>query len=163
MLSFCTDCPLPTLSVYTATKAALRSLSAGMRMELGFTSGLDVVVVNPGDHPSATPLCSGPAMVALYDKMEKHLENNCRDFDDFKEYFQGCRSKFTTLFPPQPLRSLPDPGFYSTFSDLLTARRPLPEYVNSPLGTRAFFAVVGWMPVRWADAVRIAMMKLPKV
>ena len=34
MLSFCTECPLPTLSVYTATKAALFSLSNGMRMEL---------------------------------------------------------------------------------------------------------------------------------
>ena len=34
MISFCTECPLPTLSVYTATKAALFSLSNGMRMEL---------------------------------------------------------------------------------------------------------------------------------
>lgn len=34
MISYCTECPLPTLSVYTATKAALFSLSNGMRMEL---------------------------------------------------------------------------------------------------------------------------------
>ena len=34
MVSYCTECPLPTLSIYTATKAALFSLSNGMRMEL---------------------------------------------------------------------------------------------------------------------------------
>ena len=34
IVSFCTECPLPTLSLYTATKAGVLSLSEGMRMEL---------------------------------------------------------------------------------------------------------------------------------
>ena len=34
VISNCTDVPMPTLAVYTSSKAALRSLSDGMRMEL---------------------------------------------------------------------------------------------------------------------------------
>ena len=58
IISFCTQCPLPTLSLYTATKAAVLSLSEGMRMECA-KLGVDVVLFNPGDHPKGTPLCSG--------------------------------------------------------------------------------------------------------
>ena len=58
MISFCTECALPTLSIYTATKAALLSLSNGMRMELS-KYGIDVILFNPGDHPMETPLCFG--------------------------------------------------------------------------------------------------------
>ena len=58
IVSFCTECPLPTLSLYTATKAGVLSLSEGMRMELA-RFGVDVVLFNPGDCPKGTPLCSG--------------------------------------------------------------------------------------------------------
>ena len=57
MISFCTTCPLPTLAVYTSTKAALLRLSEGMRAEL-LKFGVDVVLFNPGDHPGSTPLCA---------------------------------------------------------------------------------------------------------
>ena len=42
----------------TKTKAALLSLSNGMRMELS-KYGVDVILFNPGDHPGETPLCFG--------------------------------------------------------------------------------------------------------
>lgn len=58
VVSHCTECPLPALAVYTASKAGLMSLSDGMRPELA-KYGVDVVMVNPGDHPRATPLCAG--------------------------------------------------------------------------------------------------------
>ena len=58
MISFCTECPLPTLSIYTATKAALMSLTNGLRMELS-KYDIDVILFNPGDHPGETPLCFG--------------------------------------------------------------------------------------------------------
>ena len=58
IVSFCTECPLPTLSLYTATKAGVLSLSEGMRMEMA-RFGVDVILFNPGDCPKGTPLCSG--------------------------------------------------------------------------------------------------------
>ena len=58
VISYCTECPMPTLSVYTSTKAALKTLSDAMRMEL-VKYDVDVVLFNPGDHPTETPLCSG--------------------------------------------------------------------------------------------------------
>lgn len=71
--SFCTDCPLPTLTMYTASKAALRSMSAGMRMELG-KYGVHVIMFNPGDHPGETPLCAGQDI--HYAAMEREV-NHC--------------------------------------------------------------------------------------
>lgn len=58
MISYCTECPMPTLSIYTSTKAALKTLSDAMRMELKKHS-VDVVLFNPGDQPMETNLCAG--------------------------------------------------------------------------------------------------------
>ena len=44
MISNCTDCPLPTLSVYTSSKAGLKYLTHGMRPELA-KYGIKVSVV----------------------------------------------------------------------------------------------------------------------
>ena len=44
----CFNCPFPTLSVYSASKAALRTLSEGMREELSYFD-VDVVLLNPGE------------------------------------------------------------------------------------------------------------------
>ena len=56
--------------MYTASKAALRSMSAGMRMELR-KYGVDVIMFNPGDHPGETPLCSGQGV--HYAAMEREV------------------------------------------------------------------------------------------
>ncbi len=57
----------------TNNQAALRSLSAGMRMELS-KFGVAVVLFNPGDHPAGTPLCAGQG--PNYDvRSEQNLEN----------------------------------------------------------------------------------------
>ena len=59
--------------MYTASKAALRSMSAGMRMELG-KYGVHVIMFNPGDHPGETPLCAGQDV--HYAAMEREV-NHC--------------------------------------------------------------------------------------
>ena len=58
MISNCTTCPLPTLAVYTASKAGLLALSEGMRPEVE-KYGVRVVIVNPGDAPFNTALTAG--------------------------------------------------------------------------------------------------------
>jgi NAD(P)-dependent dehydrogenase (short-subunit alcohol dehydrogenase family) len=160
MVSFCTDCPMPTLSIYTATKAALRSLSAGMRMELA-RFGVHVVLLNPGDHPSETPLCSGQNH--NYDIMKKEVAGIEDAEQSINKYFEACRGKFTTLFPPPALKRLHNPGFYSVTAEILTSIKPKPEYVNSDLGTKLFFAFVAGLPTGWADYVRIKLLRLPEV
>ena len=65
MISNCTTCPLPTLAVYTGSKAGLLALSEAMRPELA-KYGVKMVIVNPGDAPFSTALTSGQQ--AHYDR-----------------------------------------------------------------------------------------------
>ena len=58
MISNCTTCPLPTLAVYTASKAGLLALSEAMRPEVA-KYGVGLVIVNPGDAPFTTALTAG--------------------------------------------------------------------------------------------------------
>jgi 3-hydroxybutyrate dehydrogenase len=160
LVSFCTDCPMPTLSIYTATKAALRSLSAGMRMELA-RFNVCVVLLNPGDHPAETPLCS--TQEHYYDIMAKEVSGIEDAERTTTSYFEACRRKFTTLFPRPPLKRLCNPGFYAITEEILTADKPRAEYVNSDLGTKLFFAFVARLPTEWADYVRIKLLRLPNV
>jgi len=157
MISFCTDCPLPTLTMYTASKAALRSMSAGMRMELG-KYGVDVVMFNPGDHPGETPLCAGQDI--HYAAMEREV-NAISDAEKVLKHFESYRSKFSALFPMPPLRKLDNPGYYKMFDDIATARHPKAEYTNSDWGTVGFFFLLGMLPTSLGDKARIALMRLP--
>ena len=162
MISFCTECPLPTLSLYTSSKAGLLSMSNGMRMELAKYS-VDLVLFNPGDYPGETPLCSGQA--ANYDLMEKEVILRFGGGEDSKvmQHFKAYRSKFSDAFPTRPpLKKLDSPGLYSNFDQIIMAKKPKNVYVNSNLGTRSFFGFLKWIPVSWSDKLRIAIMRLPK-
>ncbi|TRY68523.1 hypothetical protein TCAL_09392 [Tigriopus californicus] len=160
MISYCTDCPMPTLTVYTASKAALKSLSIGLREEL-ITIGakVDVILFNPGDHPFETPLCSGQG--ANYEVMEKEVEH-ISDSRLFKDHFLRCREKFAGLFPKPELKPLDNVGLYHSFEAMISSRHPDFEYVNSDLITQGFFGLIKKLPTHWADKMRISMMKLPK-
>lgn len=158
VVSFCTECPLPTLSVYTATKAALMSLTNGMRMELA-KYGVDVLLFNPGDHPGETPLCFGQK--SKYDAMEPEVKQ--RFPAQVVEQFEAYRSKFETAFPGQPpLRPLNSPGLYANFDKMITEDKPVEFYINSDWKTRLYFGFLKVLPLKWSDRLRLALMRLPK-
>ena len=144
MVSFCTECPLPTLSVYTATKAALMSLTNGMRMELA-KYGVDVVMFNPGDHPGETPLCFGQK--EKYDSMEDEVKQ--RFPHQVVEHFKAYREKFETTFSGHgpPLKSLSSPGLYANFDRIITEEKPLEFYINSDWKTRLYFGFLKVLPL----------------
>ena len=98
------------------------------------------MLFNPGDHPFETPLCFGQA--AFYDQMAEEVAN-IPDRESFETYFDECRGKFTGLFAKEPeLKVLDNPGFYSTFQEIIEAEKPRPEYVNIASKDRYFFEVV---------------------
>lgn len=161
MISFCTECPLPTLSLYTASKAALLSLSDGMRMELK-KYGVDVILFNPGDYPDKTPLCSG--QVVHYDNMFSDVNKmfGIKHPKVIKD-FQAYQEKYATIFPEAGrLRKLDSPGLYKNFDKIIGDEKPKLHYVNSDWKTRSFFRFLNMIPKTWSDKARIAIMKLPK-
>jgi len=159
MISFCTTCPLPTLAVYTSTKAALLRLSEGMRAELT-KFNVDVVLFNPGDHPKATPLCAFQQQ--NYKAMAPEVNLDYEQNPTVLRYFRGIEEKFCQQFPPPTLKKLDDPGFYCQADRALTDRVPSHFYVNAPWITRLFFWLVDKLPSRWGDRARTAIMMLPK-
>jgi len=157
VVSFCTECPLPSLAVYSASKAALMSLTDGMRPEVA-KYGVDIVMVNPGDHPSKTPLCQGQQI--NYHHIQQEMKQDALSL--YGDYVSRCKSKFTTIFPCPPLVQLDDAGFYSTMTAALAHQHPQTLYVNSDMGTRMFFGLIKKLPRRWADWIRVQIMVLPK-
>jgi len=157
MISNCTDCPLPTLAVYTASKAGLKNLTIGMRPEMS-KYGVQMVLVNPGDAPFHTQLCSGqlPHYQAMRREMAPAQANILGD------YFFRCQEKYTTLFPRCDVMQLQDPKFYQTMNKVLTAKQPASEYENSEFVTRIIFGMIRVMPAFLADKARLALTKLPQ-
>ena len=159
MISFCTDCPLPMLSGYTASKAALRSYSNGMRMEIR-KFDVNLILFNPGDHPGQTPLCANQDV--NFAKMEPEIRA-IPDNEIFIGYFRRSRRYFSKLFkgPESPTKTLEDQGLYLTFNELVRVIDPEAEYVNSTLGMRLYFWMLSCLPTQWADLKRIELMRLP--
>nr|ACO11702.1 Estradiol 17-beta-dehydrogenase 2 [Caligus rogercresseyi] len=153
ILSYCTDCPFPCLSIYTSSKAALKTLSSGMRLEIA-KYGVSVVNFNPGDSPSQTRMCCD---------QERHYAGMEPPNDPRRlEYFHRCQEKFGNLFPKQPIATLNDPHLYETFDAILGSPYPQNEYISSPLGTRIFFRILGFLPSGLADKIRISILQLPE-
>ena len=157
MISNCTECPLPTLSVYTATKAGLLALSDGMRPEVK-KYGVTIVIVNPGDAPFDTPLTSGQSV--NYEKMEEKMTEEAKKV--YGNYFDKCREKFSTLFPMPPLKKIVEPSYYKTMESVLQAKSPKAFYENSPLITGMIFGIIKRLPRTMADVLRLKLMKLPE-
>ena len=158
MISNCTECPLPTLSVYTASKAGLLALSDGIRPEMK-KYGVTIVIVNPGDAPFDTPLTCGQSI--NYQKMEESMNKEAKQV--YGNYFDKCREKFTTLFPVPPLKKIDEPSYYRTMENVLQARSPDTFYENSPMITGIIFGIIKRMPRTTADWLRIKLMSLPEV
>jgi len=160
MISYCTECPLPTLSIYTATKAALFSLSNGMRMELA-KYDVKVILFNPGDHPGETPLCFGQG--AKYEAMQEGVTLRFSKHTKVLKDFENHKEKFVNTFPGMPaLKKLDSPGLYKAFDKIIMDVRPKKFYINSPIKTRSFFGFLSCIPWAWSDKARSALMRLPK-
>ena len=158
MISFCTTCPLPTLSVYTATKGALLRLSEGMRAELA-KMGVSVVLFNPGDHPSKTPLCANQS--ANFELMRPEVLEMFANRPDVVKYFDGIEQKFCSQFQTPEVTKLDDVNFYAEADKTILDPVPKHFYVNSPWTTRLFFWIIDKLPSSLGDKMRIAIMQLP--
>jgi hypothetical protein len=118
---------------------------------------VQVVLVNPGDAPFQTKLCSGQDR--FFQAMEKSFTSEERHL--YGEYFHKCRDKFVTTFPTPPLARIPDPGYYAVMEAAMRDDPPEAFYENSELVTWLIFSVVKRLPFKLADRARLALMRLP--
>ena len=157
MISNCTEVPLPTLSVYTASKAGFLALSDGMRQEIT-KYGVTLIIVNPGDAPYDTPLTCGQEQNFL--KMEEKMSKEAKEV--YGSYFLKCKEYFSNLFPVPQLKKIAAPSYYRTMEDALQARAPKLFYENSPIITGIIFGIIKRMPRGTADLLTAKLMALPQ-
>jgi len=157
LISNCTTCPLPTLSVYTASKAGLLALSEAMRPELAKYS-VKLVIVNPGDAPFNTALTTGQE--EHYDRMARNM--TVEEQAIYGDYFSCCREKFTELNPSHSLQRIPDFSFYQVMENSITMENPSLLYDNSPIITRILFAMIKILPRGLGDLARLKLVMLPE-
>lgn len=117
-----------------------------------------MVLVNPGDAPSITKLCSGQD--GFYHEMREEMDEPRRRI--YGEYFQLCKDKFVNLFPSPPLVRIQDQQFYNVMDRALSEENPAVFYENNPLVNKLVFGFIKLLPVNIGDRARLAIMKLPK-
>lgn len=170
MISNCTECPLPTLGPYTASKVsnfstlqtifnfvyqgALLANTDIMRAELK-KFGVKVVIVNPGDAPTETPLTTGQA--GHYQRMDLGLTSEERQLHG--DLFTKCKQYYSQLFPQPPLKIVENTNYYAMMDDVLGSAEPMTYYCNSDLVTSLVFTVIKYLPRKMSDIMRLKIMK----
>ena len=168
MISNCTECPLPTLGPYTASKvshqvqllssfiiqAALLALSEVLRAELRKFE-VKVVIVNPGDAPNDTPLTSGQDL--HYRHMEERLSPEEKLLHG--DLFYKCQRYYSKLFPLPPLKKIVNDSYYRTMETVLQSASPRPYYANSDWVTTILFWIIARLPRHLSDSAKLSMMK----
>jgi len=151
MISNCTSLPLPTLAVYTGSKAGLLALSTAMRPEVARYQ-VTLVIVNPGDAPFTTSLTAGQgshfsSMAANMTAEEKQL---------YRSTFPACRNKFTSLNASPTLERIPaSTNFYKVMESAIGSKNPFMMYDNSTAINRLVFAFIRLLPDWLSDKAKM--------
>lgn len=159
VVSNCTYCPLPLLSVYTGSKAGILAATEAIRPELA-KYGINTVTVNPGDAPMETAITGGQE--AHYNRMWECLSVCERSL--YGEYFTLCKHKFTSFNSRPQLQTITDPSFYRVMEASIGTKQPESSYDNSPALIRVIFRVVGslMLPSSLRDWAKLKIMDLPE-
>lgn len=148
---------LPGLSVYGATKAALRAWSDGLRVEMS-KYGVKVITFVPG------------SFVYQSNIMARHTTNVTEMRDGFtaeqvefySDYFDRYNSYLSGLSGERPLSKIDDPGLYETFERALMELNPRAHYINENVKYTVYHILFRFFPPFLRDYFVVKFMQMPE-
>ncbi|XP_012533987.1 estradiol 17-beta-dehydrogenase 2 [Monomorium pharaonis] len=124
--SHCADQPLPGISVYGATKAALQAWNTSLRVEVG-KYGVEVVSFIPGGFVSQSNIMKRQRQ--HFEEMRRHMSDEAKQF--YGNYFNRYAEYFSLVSPTENennLKVLSDPRIYEIFDNALLNIYPSAVY-----------------------------------
>ncbi|KAL6434006.1 hypothetical protein ACFW04_005867 [Cataglyphis niger] len=129
--SHCAADPLPGISIYAATKAALHAWTTALRVEVG-KYGVNVVDFIPGGFISESNIMRRQRL--FFDEMEQHMS------DEAKQFYGNYFARYAEYFSQAGLSSgnqdnitvLSNPRIYETFDSALLDVYPSAIYRCEP-------------------------------
>ncbi|XP_059475136.1 D-beta-hydroxybutyrate dehydrogenase, mitochondrial-like isoform X2 [Neocloeon triangulifer] len=155
--SHCALETLPGLSVYGATKTALRAWSDGLRLELAKFS-MPVITIIPGSFSTQSNIfaCQG-----LHAK-EMELYMSPEDKELYGEYFERYHNYLSSLFVDRGPVVLSDKLLYRKFNHALLSTCPRVNYIVSPLRYTIYHTLFKITPTKVRDWLVTRFVQMPE-
>ncbi|EDS36085.1 estradiol 17-beta-dehydrogenase 2 [Culex quinquefasciatus] len=138
---------LPGLSVYSASKAALRFWTEALRQEMS-CYGVQVVNFIPGSLVMQSNICANQQRYA--EQMKAAFTSEQSEF--YGSYFDEYNAYLRVISGTKPVQQLPDNhDVLRTFEDALLDATPCPMYKCEPWRYRFYHFLFRIAPTAWSD------------
>lgn len=155
--SHCADACLPGLSVYGATKAALKAWNDALRIEL---SKFDVRVISflPGAFFGQSNILANQRERTA--EMEANMPK--KDLQIYEDYFKRYFNYIHSFSLKVPARQIENEEIYEKFTDALLAENPYPHYKISPFKYSFYHFLFKVVPTKVKDKLVERFINMPR-
>ncbi|CAG2053035.1 unnamed protein product [Timema podura] len=154
--SHCASQALPGLSVYGATKAALKAWSDALRVEQA-KYGVKVITLVPGSFVMQSNI------LAHHDQHTKEMHDSMTPADKlfFGDYFQRFNSYLSSLSEVREPTLIDDSTLLKKFEHAILAHRPYAHYQHAPYRYVFYHFLLNTMPVWIRDKLVVRFVAMP--
>nr|CAD7442658.1 unnamed protein product [Timema bartmani] len=154
--SHCASQALPGLSVYGATKAALKAWSDALRVEQA-KYGVKVITLVPGSFVMQSNI------LAHHDQHTREMHDSMTPADKlfFGDYFQRFNSYLSSLSEVREPTLINDSTLLKKFEHAIFAHRPYAHYQHAPYRYVFYHFLLNTMPVWIRDKLVVRFVAMP--
>lgn len=155
--SHCSMKSLPTLTVYTATKAGIASFTDGLRMEMK-DHGVEVINFIPGSFVLNSNLSALQSKYAA--EMRESL--NEEQLNYYGDYFDRLDSFLSFISGEKDPVVLPDESVLNTFEEALLDSAPKARYICEPWRYKIYHFLFRITPLALSDWLTWRFISMPR-
>lgn len=154
--SHCALHTLPTLSIYSATKAGIKAFTSGLRLEMN-KYGVNVVNFIPGKFWKSSNLMS--QQTEHFSEMRKNLSNEQLKF--YGDYFERFSNILSYISGEKEIQMV-DTVVVNKFDEALLDSPPEPVYLWQPLRYLVYHKLFNMAPQGISDWLTLKFLDLPE-